>query len=427
QATEYALRALDCLPEDSLTMRSLATTMASTGLVSSGDLDRAVNTLKKAAAMGYKARNTHATMIALCDAAQLQIAQARLHPAAQTCKDAFHYAEEHIHHTSRQVLLSGYASTIYSTILYQWNDLDQALYHAERGIELSEQWQVALVVCHGYVALTRVNRARGDYVRALAAIQSAEHFLAENHISELPCLDQLIAEKNRLALLMGDRPAVYRYIQECQLAPGSDITTANHTGCLTLARTMLACRHHDDALALLTDCASFAVRQGRIFNLIEARILQALTHQSKGADSRALVMLEEALELAYPEQLIRVFLDEGEAMSCLLYKAAAHSLYPDYTGRLLALFPAGGKPARYESDDSVYIEPLSDRELEVLCLIAEGRSNSEAADQLVVSLNTVKKHATNIFNKLGVTSRTQAVARARSLGILPGNGSGHST
>ncbi len=156
---------------------------------------------------------------------------------------------------------------------------------------------------------------------------------------------------------------------------------------------------------------------------IELTVLQALALEAEGDTTRAMDALERVLTLAEPEGFIRIFVDEGPPMARLLYEALARGIAPEYTRRLLAAFPmpepeqAG--PPNKQAPESDLLEPLSDRELEVLQLIAEGLTNPEIASRLFLSLHTVKTHARNIYGKLGAHNRTQAVARARALGILP--------
>jgi len=166
---------------------------------------------------------------------------------------------------------------------------------------------------------------------------------------------------------------------------------------------------------------------GRTTKAIEIQILQALTFQAGGKISRALATVEQAIRLAESEGFIRIFVDEGPPMAQLLYEAvtrgiAGHGPVVQYARRLLAAFPTAKaeQPARtkIEAPQSALIEPLSQRELEVLHLIAQGLTNSEIATRLYLSLNTVKAHTRNIYGKLDAHSRTQAVGRARALGIL---------
>jgi LuxR family maltose regulon positive regulatory protein len=162
-------------------------------------------------------------------------------------------------------------------------------------------------------------------------------------------------------------------------------------------------------------------------SVLEILLLQALACHAQGDIPRALHPLERALTLAKPQGYVRIFVDEGLPMAQLLSEAAARGILPDYAAKLLAAFSPGGpeqvSPAKTHSavpnPQSVFIEPLSERELEVLGLIAEGLTNKEIAARLYISLNTVKVHTRNINGKLGVNSRIQAAVKARALGILP--------
>jgi LuxR family maltose regulon positive regulatory protein len=151
--------------------------------------------------------------------------------------------------------------------------------------------------------------------------------------------------------------------------------------------------------------------------------LRALALEAAGDTNGALHALRQALELAEPEGYVRVFVDEGEPMARLLRHAASRGIGPGYVSQLLAAFEVSRLGRAEEWPLPVHaqplIEPLTDRELEVLDLLAEGLSNSEIARRLFISLPTVKSHTRNIYGKLAVHSRRQAVARARTLGILP--------
>jgi LuxR family transcriptional regulator, maltose regulon positive regulatory protein len=155
---------------------------------------------------------------------------------------------------------------------------------------------------------------------------------------------------------------------------------------------------------------------------LKVMVLQALALHAHGEKDQAVHLLHDALALAEPGGFIRLFVDEGPPMARLLSEAAARGMAPEYTQRLLAAFspvgPSQSLPGRVDGPQSARVEPLSERELEVLHHIAEGLSNQEIASRLYLSLHTVKVHSRNIYGKLAVHNRTQAVARARALGML---------
>jgi LuxR family maltose regulon positive regulatory protein len=191
---------------------------------------------------------------------------------------------------------------------------------------------------------------------------------------------------------------------------------------IVVARVLIAQGRLEEAEALLTKLHEFAQKNGLVTRDIEILALASLAYQAQGNLTDALAELESALGLAESGGSIRVFVDEGPPMARLLYKALDRELEPEYVRRLLAAFPRS-KPSQagpHESqvDQSRLIEPLSERELEVLQRLADGLTNREIADRLYLSLNTVKVHTRNIYGKLGVNNRTQAVTRAGELGLL---------
>ena len=192
---------------------------------------------------------------------------------------------------------------------------------------------------------------------------------------------------------------------------------------LVLARLLIVQGRLDESARLLQRLQIAAEAGGRYSKVIEIRLLQALTFQAGGETDRALSALEGALSLAEPEGFIRIFVDEGRPMARLLYQALEGGIAPGYVSRLLSAFSSGEPmpvdPTTSLTDRYGLVEPLSERELEVLQLIAAGLTNREIAERLYLSPNTVKVHSRNIYGKLDSHNRTQAVARARDLGILP--------
>jgi LuxR family maltose regulon positive regulatory protein len=197
---------------------------------------------------------------------------------------------------------------------------------------------------------------------------------------------------------------------------------------ITLARLHLAQNQPADALAILKPLLQKAEAADWIWYVIEIRLLQALAYQEKGDTSQALRSLEHALALAETGDFVRVFIDAGPLMGELLRQAAAQGIAVDYIGKLLDAFSKdAGERIKDESRMDLHpsssipqplFEPLSEREIEVLRLIAAGLSNREIATEIVVAVSTVKTHINNIYRKLDVSSRTRAVAKAREFKLV---------
>ena len=189
-----------------------------------------------------------------------------------------------------------------------------------------------------------------------------------------------------------------------------------------LARILIAQGRLDETARLLQRLLEIAETGGQTSRTIEILMLQALAFQAGDDTPRAMAALERALTLAEPGGFIRVFVDEGPPMARLLHKAAARGIAPEYACRLLAAFPVAepeqAGPSKTQAFKSELVEPLSEREFEVLQLIAAGLTNPEIASRLFLALNTVKAHTRNIYGKLNVHSRTQAIVRAQELGLL---------
>jgi LuxR family maltose regulon positive regulatory protein len=207
------------------------------------------------------------------------------------------------------------------------------------------------------------------------------------------------------------------------LDASGDPTYLHEIKYIALARILIAQGRPDETTRLLSRLLNAAEAGGHISRVIEILMLQALTSQTEGETVQAMNALERALALAEPRGFLRLFVDEGPPMARLLYEALSRGIAPDYVRRLLVAFPdvepEQANPQNVQTPEVDLIEPLSERELDVLALLAEGLTNREIASRLYLALNTVKAHARNLYGKLGVHSRTQAIARAQALGLLP--------
>ena len=240
---------------------------------------------------------------------------------------------------------------------------------------------------------------------------------------------QMTAWQTRLRLAQNELDAASQWAEESGLntsgkpRPLHDISFFTLMEYIVLARALIAQERLDDATRLLQWLLETAEMGGRTSRAIEMMILQALAFRTGGNTDQAMISLERALTLAEPRGFYRIFVDEGPSMAPLLYTALDRGIAPDYVRRLLQAFPTDEPkqidPAKPPGFEAGYIEPLTDRETEVLRLIAKGLTNPEIATRLFLSLHTVKTHTRNIYSKLGVHTRTEAVATARTLGILP--------
>jgi LuxR family maltose regulon positive regulatory protein len=223
--------------------------------------------------------------------------------------------------------------------------------------------------------------------------------------------------------------AVERWAEARGLRPDGETKSLNdESEYLVWARLLIAQDQAGPALKLLARLHQAAKNGDRTGRVIEVLALQALTHESLGDAREALISLERSLSLAEPEGYVRLFVDEGAPMAKLLRQAAAHGIAPDYVGALLAVLDSETKDEgrRTELSPSSFVlrpssppvEPLSDRELEVLRLLNTDLSAPEIAAELVVSVNTVRTHIKRIYSKLDAHSRYEAVERAKELGLL---------
>jgi LuxR family maltose regulon positive regulatory protein len=291
-------------------------------------------------------------------------------------------------------------------ILYEWNDLDTAQRHAQQSIELARQIENTDRVIATDVFLARVNLAQGDAAGAASilakASQSARQHNFVNRIPEVSALQVLTL------LRQGNLAAAAQLAQTHELP-------------ISQARVHLAQGDTSTALAVLEPLRRQAEAKGWEDERLKVMVVQAVALRAHGEKDKAMQMIGDALALAEPGGFIRLFVDEGAPMAHLLSEAAAQGIMPDYTSKLLAVFDAETQRSEdrsYLAKAQPLIEPLSQRELEVLQLIAQGLSNREIGERLFLALSSVKGHNLNIFGKLQVQRRTEAVARARELGLL---------
>ena len=351
--------------------------------------------------------------------ADIYLAQGRLRDAQVTLKRALTVADDGGGRRGGggQPVLRGAADMHVglSVIRRERNDLAGARRHLATSLELGEHAGLPQNPYRSRVAEARLRETDGDLDGALDLLDEAER----RYFGDFsPDVRPVAAVRARLRIVRGELREAQQWADERALSPEDDLTYAREFEHLTLARLLLA-QQSPAAEPFLDRLLAAAEAGQRTGNVIEALILQALAHQGRGDIRAALDPLDRALVLAEPEGYARVFLDEGAPMISLLDAAAKHGAAADQAGRLLASdrLPTEQDAAPAPPPAGTLVDPLSERELDVLRLLRSELSGPDIARELVVSLNTVRTHTKSIYTKLGVNSRQAAVRRATELGL----------
>jgi len=402
-------RALEYLHPDNLAFRTSTTWKLGYAYHLQGDRAAASRAYTEAMSIGQASGNILFTVSAMLGLGSLQEAENQLYLAAETYRRALHLFGDQPLPT-----LACEAHLGLARIFYEWNDLDAAQQHRQQSIQLVRQTENNDTFAACEVLLARLKLAEGDVAGAAAVLAQADQFVRQhNLVNRMP----EVAAALVLALLR-QGPLLH----QGNLAAAADLVQT-HKLPISQARVHLAQGDPGKALALLEPLRQQMEAKGLEDERLKVMVLQAVAlHaaalQADGEKEQAVQLLGDALALAEPGSFIRLFVDEGMPMAHLLSEAAALGMMPDYIGKLLAAFEAEEHKSAISPPSQPLVEPLSPRELEVLGLIAQGLSNREISERLFLALNTVKGHNRRIYGKLHVQRRTEAVARARELGLV---------
>lgn len=394
-------RALAYLSPDRLSMRANANWTLGVAYAFRGKRAAARHALAEAISLSGAAGDIFTTILATLGMAEVEEVDNHLHQAAEIYQRILQLAGD------QPLQIVNEAHLGLARILYEWNDLDGAEQHAHQSLRLAREYdQVIDRYIISEVFLARLQLARGDVDGAAAMLaQTSETVRQKNFVQRIA---EVAAARVVTLLRRGDLAAAAHLAERHQL-PASQ------------ARVLLAQGDTSTALAVLAHFRREVEAKEWPDERLRALVLQAVAYATHGERDQAVQVLREALALAESGGFIRLFVDEGPLMAQLLSAAADQGATPEYTRKLLAAFAAEEQKiagASHLPDAQPLVDPLSQRELEILQLIAEGLSNQEIGERLFLALDTVKGHNRRIFEKLDVQRRTEAVARARELGLL---------
>jgi LuxR family maltose regulon positive regulatory protein len=410
-----ARRALEYLHPDNLTFRFTASWALASAYIFQGDRAAAAQSCLEGIAISQKSGDIFSTILATSNLGEVQELENQLYLAAESYRQVLQLSGDHPQPNAGDIHLG------LARIQYEWNDLEAAEQHGEQSLQLLRQYDSVIDrFILAEVFLARLKLAQGDSSAADAMLAQSEQSARQPHFTHRA---PEVAAVRVLVLL-----------QQNKLEAAIQLAQA-HPLPLSQARVLLAQGNPSAALAILEPLRQQMEAKGWQDERLKVMALQVVALNANGEKDKAVQVLGEVLAQAEPGGFIRLFVDEGEPMRLLILdfrlwiekqSRAQDQKLVSYIDRLLAAFPRPAampqSPANHAdiigNQKSLMFEPLSPRELEILRLIAQGLSNHEIGERLFLALDTVKGHNRRIFDKLQVQRRTEAIARARELGLL---------
>jgi LuxR family transcriptional regulator, maltose regulon positive regulatory protein len=403
-AISAAEQAEQSLPRSELAMRALNLTTLGNALIQrENHLVRAVDVLEQATSLARQAGKSHVLMLAATALAYTYASLSRYRQAHTVCQEMLRLAEAYQQQYGQTLPAAASAYAVLAIVLSEWGEIEKSVQAARKGLALGELWgqadtiMMCLLQLVNSLSLAGETEAAGQVLqRARGVGQKVSTWFMLN-VAQIQIRVSLDAGDLRQAALQADE-------------------ILDDMPMLLQARLRIHQNRLDEALALLAQAASdesTSPRQG----MVRLLSLRALALFLKNDERGALLDLKQALGLAREENQAASFIRDGEPMEKLLRRALARAICPEFTRKLLDIYDARRKPQRIQPTEAL-IEPLSERELEVLALLDGPLSTPEMAERLIVSANTVRTHVKSIYGKLGAHGRSGAVKRAQELGLL---------
>jgi LuxR family maltose regulon positive regulatory protein len=430
-AIECARQALENLSQEDLMARGSAATVLGAVLRLCGDFEAAGQALDEAKLLHQTVGDNQTALFVKCSQAYLLYVQGRLQAAEKSLREVLLLSDKGAGRGGRSLPIKGYAHTRLSAILREWNDMDAAVFHADTGLEISKQWGQADVLVYGYIEKARSCQVLGKEFEAREAFREAS--AVASNIS--PWFGSLVeAWQAHLHLQQGDMQLPLRWVQKNRLKFDDVFDFSRESEYRVFARVLIAQAQDEpdkdyvnQAIKLLDRLYELEANAGGNYALIEVLVLKAVSNMLLGESINAMSDFEKALRLGEPEHFVRTFIDEGTVIAELLVKSRSTGISSKFAARLFDALEGEKTQDQLsrELSKSIYdysaidlVEPLSERELQVLRLMDSELASPEIADELVIAVSTVRSHIKNIYSKLGVHSRYEAVEKARAMDII---------
>jgi LuxR family maltose regulon positive regulatory protein len=420
-AGDHAQEALDKLRDDDIYFRSIALWILGVSQAIEENLVDSCKVMTQLLEVSKSHDNTMFSVMTATYLARLQIHLGNLSKAEAVYTNALEIGRDR---RGNLLPISGEALIGLGELYRELNELDKATDALLEGIELNLQWRDATAI-DGYIALARVKQAQGDFKTAQDAIDKAMALAIKYDAVDID--DRMVMMyQTRLWLAAGNLDSAGDWAATLSLEKPGDLEAKYHQDfinyhckireAIVLTRFYICQQQYTHALPWIHWLLAFFEEMGRLDSIVEILILKAEAYQGLGDQKRSLDALTKALEIGEATGFIRLFLDEGKPMKTLLTRARLQKIYPAYVDHLLSAFDSPPKAPRLQLQPLV--DPLSEREQDVLKLLRTNLTTPEIAEELYISVTTVRTHIKKIYSKLNVHKRSEAVYRAEELGLV---------
>jgi LuxR family maltose regulon positive regulatory protein len=411
---QEAEEALTYLPEDSIIPHARVRIAQGTAYAYSDEFEGAIQLYQQARDLALRAKNPFLAAAAIEMIAGVQIFHlGQLHKAQRNLQQILALGKTQ---DGTYLAFTGTAHILLAETNLEWNNLEVASRYLAKGFELLQQGGIGYCLTHAYCTKARLMLSKGKIENANKALQSANQATQTSPLMHI--LVHNISCQVKLALYLGDNQTASKWAEgEKSVLPDNLPIYLQEVLQISKARVYYAQGALDNSIEILDRILPHTEASGRLAHATEICLLKAIVFQEQGKSAAAIESLERSLSLSIPESYTRLYLEAGSPAKILLQSAKSKGIYPEYVHKILTSFDTQTALTKLPKRIA-HLDRLTERECEILTLISVGYSNQQIANELVITLNTVKKHVSNIYDKLGVKNRAQAIAKGRELEII---------